>query len=256
MKKIVYCVVLSLLACNLYANKMSYFSHGLIKSVELDGEVIRFSNQELLRCETSDKIWNNSFRYKLFTEKKMTYLKIYNDSISRVFLALKSDYIMILYDENDTKPFFWGINNLPIEMTSLVKNVSCVSELKEKEKVYEASNLGSLALESPWVENEKDNGIGVRIQFEKMARGVIILSGFISYKHPELYLYNSRPKKILIHFNQSGHDFSFELEDSPNPQLLKLENYETGDGYIEIREVYAGCKYTDTCIFAILNSML
>ncbi|MBN2617209.1 MAG: hypothetical protein JXR64_02720 [Spirochaetales bacterium] len=76
-------------------------------------------------------------------------------------------------------------------------------------------------------------------------------NGFVSFEKPNLYEENSRVKKIKVTDTISSKFIIFNIDDTPNPQLLKLGELKEWELSIEILDVYKGTKYSDTCINAI-----
>lgn len=81
---------------------------------------------------------------------------------------------------------------------------------------------------------------------------IIIANGFICVDKPYLYEQNSRAKKIKITWNSGSKEF--ELQDTPNFQIITLpceEDAYDGILQIEIMDAYLGSKYTDIVISGI-----
>lgn len=126
------------------------------------------------------------------------------------------------------------------------------SFLTEGKVEYKASNVGSLTLETSWVEGAKGFGIGETINFEEFfGNGLYFFNGYVSFDKPHLYKDNSRVKKIKFTDFVTGEEFIFDLEDTPNPQELSLPKEKKWNLKMEILEVYEGKKYKDTCIHSL-----
>ena len=107
----------------------------------------------------------------------------------------------------------------------------------------------------PWVEGVDGNGINESIDIEwKNYKGysdrikVLVISiGYVSFEKPYLYEFNSRPKTIMVENIENGKKKQFNLDDTPNLQILQLDD-ETMHVKISIIDIYKGTKWEDTCI--------
>ena len=136
-----------------------------------------------------------------------------------------------------------------------MKSSSCLIESSFK---YEATNLGSIKPDTPWVEGVPGDGIGEKItlswQTWKEADGsdggigcLIFSNGYISYDKPYLFEKNNRVKEIEIKDISGKFNFIAEIEDTPDLQLIFLP-YVSDKLEIKILSVYKGTTYDDTCI--------
>ena len=141
-----------------------------------------------------------------------------------------------------------------LELINQPTNISASSELVENGYVYSAKNLGNFNLTEPWVEGVAGNGEGEYIILSGNCTYIYLFNGYVSYSKPYLYERNSRIKKIKITATtkKSTQEFFFDLQDTPNPQKLNLGKRFTDDIKLEIKEVYPGNKYEDTCLHALL----
>ncbi len=139
---------------------------------------------------------------------------------------------------------------------------SVTSFLTEGETKYDAGNLATFAPSRPWVEGVKGPGIGEKIidkhpptlEDPYRTRALIFSNGYVSYDKPYLYEKNARVKKLRVYNSRNEFDFEVELEDTPNPQLIVLP-VETTEVVLEIREVYPGTQWEDTCVNFIWRIM-
>ena len=152
-----------------------------------------------------------------------------------------------------------------ITETTSTSSIKTSSELNEKGRIYSGSNLlkksakneldnNSFQLGNPWVEGNKDYGIGE--YFELSGEGVLndyiyISIGYVDITKPYLYEQNSRPSAFDVYID-SAYWKTIILEDTPDPQRFEL----TGSADIKensrirfvIKDVYKGTKYRDTCV--------
>jgi hypothetical protein len=76
---------------------------------------------------------------------------------------------------------------------------------------------------------------------------LIISNGFVDIGRPYLYTQNSRAKDIVVMIDGKPNKYLFRLEDTPNPQVLKLpEPFVSVDIYF--CSVYRGTKWDDLCL--------
>lgn len=129
----------------------------------------------------------------------------------------------------------------------------CSSYLTEKNKSYPVENLNEIAMDTPWVENGPDDGIGegftiVAAPLHKYSN-LLLMNGYISFDKPYLYSQNSRIKKLKITGCDSGVSKIVDVLDTPHPQSVDISFLpEIEDIRVEIEEVYKGTKYQDTCL--------
>ena len=128
----------------------------------------------------------------------------------------------------------------------------------EKAIIYSASNL-STSDGNPWA---SANGYGIndkiRIKmFSRSEQSLIVYNGFQSKEKPYLYSQNSRLKRIRICNSLLNKKKEIKLQDTKDAQEIDINDLLENAGEIinleiEVLEVFAGDKYTDLCIQAIL----
>lgn len=131
------------------------------------------------------------------------------------------------------------------------KYEDCSSYLIERTKEYPINNLNSFAVDTPWIEGVKGDGIGegFTIKNDKIYPYLLIMNGYISYKKPYLYKQNNRIKKIKVTGVKSVKTAILDVLDTPHPQTVDISFLnEPEDIRIEIADVYKGTKYDDTCL--------
>lgn len=129
----------------------------------------------------------------------------------------------------------------------------CTSELVEKDKEYSVNNLCNLAVDTPWVEAVKGDGIGEGFTLindhNKKFTTLLIMNGYISYEKPYLYKQNNRVKKIKVTGLKSKKSQVIDILDTPHPQTVDISFISAFDDIrVEIVDVYKGTKYDDTCL--------
>ena len=107
----------------------------------------------------------------------------------------------------------------------------------------------------PWVEGVEGNGIGesIIIEFKKDMYGISILNGYTDINNMKLFKENSRVKKLLVEDLVNGITKEMFFEDAVYFNYLNFTK-PTAKIKLTIKDVYAGSKYNDTCISAIIPS--
>jgi hypothetical protein len=123
------------------------------------------------------------------------------------------------------------------------------SFLTENRREYRAGNLIKLFTTLPWVEGKEGAGIGEYIEYdlEKPVDTFIMSNGYFSPSNPDLYYQNNRVKRIKIEDLNGNYKQEFEVLDTPNLQMFKLNKFYS-KLRITILDVYNGTTYNDTCI--------
>lgn len=227
---------------------------GMLKLVIFNEQNVEFCDGIKKNSGEKDDLWNHSFKYKIETRDKINFLNL--DGYKKSFLLLKSDEILILFDNNDI--IFIGVNEpLNEEFIDFVPKgeTRASSELREGKKIYRSTNLCNLNLCEPWAEGEIGSGIGTKISTYVNCNGLILFSGYVSYSNPKLFSQNSRPKKVKIILTENKKEYIYELNDTPNPQCLEFDEVYNGDIELIILDVYRGILYDDTCINSIMQYM-
>ena len=194
------------------------------------------------------------------------YLYGFDDFGNQKAIILKDDNILVLYylDEgwNIQNPYFIGINEKSHISILVSGDIQASSEFKEKNKVYTSESLKYCKLESPWVENDSEYGIGEYLEFslsgmsssekKREATGFYMFNGFVSWSNPSLYEKNSRIKRVKIVDLFTNEYWYQEISDTPNPQYVDCNGHENHKIRVIIDAVYEGKKYKDTCVNGII----
>lgn len=185
-------------------------------------------------------------------------LTFFTNNVGMKWLVLRSNDLCFIYSSEDNRPFFWGVNPLKVHSTEMIVfsfSWKGSSYLHEKNNQYLPGNLGKTQLEMPWVEGVDGFGKGELISFQKpiLSKRIYLSNGFVSYKKPYLYKSNNRVKTIKItDLLDPEFILTVELKDTPDPQRIELGEEKVRQLQFEIRDVYKGEKWDDTCINFIL----
>ncbi len=268
MKKDILLIILVLISVNLFGENVCDLEGKRFCSA--DFEFVYFQDNKIvigLEDSLNDKKWFTSgkYDYLINEENELSFLNIYTTSKIYRYLIVYNDEILIMYDSDNSRPFFFGytkgVNRIECIYTDIERWFDASSYLTENDYEYKASNLASLKTKEPWVEGKQGDGIGEKIFISTYGKALYILNGFYSYNKPYLWEQNSRVKKIRIHFttNPEYPDLDIELKDTSRLQkFIILPNFKdvlgTQKMELEILEVYPGSKYHDTCINGIIVS--
>ena len=128
---------------------------------------------------------------------------------------------------------------------------------------YEKRNLIEFLLDAPWIEGATGHGIGEKIWFSTYGEnedgvpfgktvGFYVCNGFISFENPDLYEKTSRVKEFKVTDIKTKKSKSVFLEDTPNPQFIDISEFQGTDVELEIKDVYPGTRWQDTCVAGIV----
>jgi len=201
-------------------------------------------------------------KYNIFNKDGFNILQV--DGRKYIVYYLKD--IIILYDIA-TKESIYGYDMGPPpykEPSSenplyLFKNITANSYLTEGKTQYLVTNLENYDLTKPWVEGQKDSGIGCKLIFETdefdPSNLIIIVNGYFDPQKLYLYNYNNRIKKVKIRSLDTQNEFEIiaNLKDTYNLQMIRLPK-KTNKLEMTILEVYKGTKYDDTCLSGLFTS--
>jgi hypothetical protein len=193
-----------------------------------------------------------TYNYSLIYEYGVPYLSL--DNGEERWLILISDELLLIYNSESNKPFFTGVSvssGISLETIYSTENIEATSTLTENGHEYAPQDLYFDSLEKPWVEGVLGGGLGEKIIIQKPGapvRDVYISIGYVSFSMPDLYMKNSRIKKLRIVDTKNGDEIIKELDDTPFPQRISFPDRKWRSIEIEILEVYKGTLYEDTCI--------
>jgi len=183
----------------------------------------------------------------------------WENGISEKLLVISNNYICKVFANMNTpfgKRVFNGISGRQLEgggdnvwLLPTADKITASSFLVEGNVSYEPNQRRPL-YKPLWVEGAEGSGINEKLFITARACFAIHISiGYVSFEKPELYLENSRPKKIKLSVNNI---FSIEVElnDTPNYQMINLPAPLRASDVLELEiiEIYQGTKYSDTCI--------
>lgn len=203
--------------------------------------------------------------YSIEEINKIPYLNItWSNNITEKYLMLVNDTILCLYTSN-SEPVFFGVHYYDTNEEGYSEwafehifsftdfnTITASSALREGYNYYSPRHLGE-TINNCWAEGVEGQGIGEYLLITKgewSVYSIYISIGYVSFTRPNLYMENSRPKKIRVSYGNIEQEIT--LEDTPNFQEIPLR---TGmeEIKIELLEVYPGTIYQDTCINTLLH---
>lgn len=255
-KTILYIISLLLFMHFGYSENIENLLKGIVyKDIDTFRSVSFYSNSKVEFSDESDwssnRYWNRVFDYTIVTEGKLSYLIIKKKDFSDKLLMLYSEELLVVYDSSN-QLIFKGASKINTECIYFPDTLKASSELVEGTIIYSSSNLRNLELDKCWVENKPDYGIGEYLKIGINGRGFFLFNGYLSGRKSYLYEQNSRVKQLEVTLLDNKVSRVFDIEDSPNPQLVLFDNEYSGEVLIKIIAVYKGTKYSDTCINSIL----
>ncbi|MDC7124039.1 MAG: hypothetical protein PQJ46_00630 [Spirochaetales bacterium] len=108
----------------------------------------------------------------------------------------------------------------------------------------------------PWVEGVDGPGIGEElfITFTEPCSDIVVLNGFVDRNRKHLFKANNRVRTAIIRSSDSGEPFEFEYHFEDMVRFEEILFPRPADKVIfEIKDVYPGEKWDDTCISAVLT---
>lgn len=136
---------------------------------------------------------------------------------------------------------------------AVITAINASSTLMQENYDYSANNLIDHNNSTAWCDGIDGDGIGETLTFifeeESPISEINILNGYC--KSEDLYYKNSRIKKLTLIFDDGEEQIN--IEDVYNQsQRIKLTNkHQSKQMILRIDEIYAGSKYSDTCISEI-----
>lgn len=234
----------------------------------LSGELITYKGDlgeqwtigdNMIVKENELKKKRTEYKYSTINEYSLNYIQM--DNKDKKWLMLKSEHILFIYEKGKEGELFFGTNPETVLSKELIirsRDFGASSSLTEGKKHYSPESLGMSELEKPWVEGVEGDGIGEKFFFtrKKRVKNLYFFNGYVSYEKPSLYEYNNRVKEIVI-YDKLNPSFKKEvlLEDTPRPQKIEINGEKMRKLEIEIRAVYNGSRWDDTCINFILIEM-
>ncbi|MDR2499524.1 MAG: hypothetical protein LBD37_00405 [Treponema sp.] len=200
--------------------------------------------------------------YEAYNDSGIDFLNIsFNGKTEKVLLlrTISGDGPLFVYNGNSAPYFTDGV------VAPLVGNwifsgantnwVKATSILTEGKNVFSTNKMGKTIGEC-WVEGAAGTGIGETLTLTLppgFGNALLISSGFVSYEKPYLYRENARIKQLRI-YNERRQSRTVELRDTPHFQPLNVDGLLSNGSsvlFLEIKEVYPGTKYEDTCVNAL-----
>ncbi len=199
----------------------------------------------------------NGFIYILVAEKK--YLVLYRETLVCVlidcqnndaFFGLNKDSSYVSVGEG-IRPFIGITGKSPWEHDNKVSSF-LTETIRGKTIEYNGSHENYYyELIKPWVEGRDDYGIGEWLETKPAGNvcGIVFFNGYIDPNRPDLYYANSRIKEVQV--TTKDYSWTFQIEDTPNPQILPLPDGFNDILHFTIKDVYKGTRYSDTCLAGI-----
>lgn len=197
----------------------------------------------------------NGFVYILIKEKK--FLVLYKEALICVLIDCQNNDAFFGLNKNSKyvsvgegiRPFV-GITG---QWSSSRQVSSFLTEtIRGKRIEYDGSKEKYYyELTKPWVEGVDGYGIREWIEVEPFGntRKIVFFNGYIDPNRPDLFYSNSRIKEIVVTTKQG--EQTFQIHDTPNPQILALPNIVDHKIRITITDVYKGNRFSDTCLAGI-----
>ena len=191
-------------------------------------------------------------------DKKSDYPR---DRIGTVFQSNVDDLIKSRANQSDK-----NIDSIDYIRT-MIKSIKASSSLIEGNTEYKTFFLNKYLVKGeggeffnsdaiPWVEGVSGPGIGetLEISFSDPSSDIVILNGFVDPTRKHLYRNNNRVKTAIIRSNDSGEHFEFEHTFEDVVHFDEIQFPRPAEKIIfEIKDVYPGEKWDDTCISAVLT---
>lgn len=151
---------------------------------------------------------------------------------------------------------------------SVISASSTLTEILNGKKVsYSVSGLTKRIIEdgersywngdaNPWVEGVEGPGIGecLEISFSEPSNDVVMLNGFVDPTRRHLFKANNRVKTAIIRSADSREPFEFEYQFEDMVRFDEIRFPRPAEKIVfEIKDVYPGEKWDDTCISAVLT---
>ncbi len=187
------------------------------------------------------RMYGDSYNYQL-----------YFDSFG-IALEDREKLFQLEQDDNYEAEYIFPFSYDKVSYFLTPSKISASSTLIEKNKssdFYDVSNLIDNSWKS-WVEGKNNDGIGEKLTFEfdkaVPIEKICIRNGYGDLRY---YYKNNRIKTISVYINGNKIN-DFTLIDKFNCQNLSIRKDNVTKIEIEIKDVYPGTKYKDTCISEI-----
>ena len=254
-------VLLILLPSVLYSQEYKilkdykFYYQGEIKLKIQDDKILEYNPASEEWLDTSNLYYKFSY-------------KVNENGFVEVFCNDKKFFLL----EDDITYVVESMNGMPVLDKSQLLSIKSSGNFSEKinGKVvdYNAENLRTAViwggredpfwyydLNEPFVTKRGNSGIGeyIELKFAHPQKSISILGGFVRTSRQDLFRKNNRIKRVLIKDLDSGYSVEKEFEDLAMFQTIIFDKY-LSNIRIEIKEVYKGSKYEDTCISGIMIS--
>jgi len=199
------------------------------------------------------------FKIEYFSNVPFLIIDWQKGNSDKYLMLANENNFMLLYEKDNTEPLyelFYKGKEIPDvvwygQSLGYPNNITASSTLSENNITYYPNNMCELRINCVWAEGVSGYGINEIITFNGVQAIRFYLSiGYVSYSRPELYMENSRPKRIRV--TVDGKSIEVMLKDTPAYQEIDVSSF-SSKVTIQILDVYTGTKYEDTCINSIIN---
>lgn len=263
-------------------NKDKYYSipldcitgSSLYVTPEYEGVLDRETRPLKITKIPSEDFYLNDNGYFYF--KNRDYYYIDRRECPEYIVIFKNDAFTFFFDKNDLSSEnpdyvdYYKSNNAYYNSKygTVYKASSVLIENTKNGKVfYNASNLGTALFpkdcresfptwnyeQKPYAEGKSGYGIGetISISTKEAFSSLTVLNGYVSVSNLSLYKKNSRVKTFVVKDLDNKVEYEVELDDVVMFQNIYFEK-PTKNVTLEIKDVYKGDKWDDTCISAII----
>jgi len=244
-----------------YAQITPNVPYNIIYSMDMNGSIHFLYDNNIKLSFYEPEIFEKKGVFTIDLSKNIPFIDVeWEDKTNERLLIISNENICEIYTEIGTvtalrRQSFTGINGRrqpgsnEIFLMPFADSITASSYLVEGNISYEPNQNSSL-LRPLWVEGAPGYGINEKLFIiAKSCFAIHISIGYVSYINPDLYLENSRPKRIQLKIENSF-SISIDLDDTPNFQTIYLPRPLRANEIMELEiiDIYHGTKYTDTCI--------
>ena len=208
--------------------------------------------------------FERDFRIIMFDNREFIFLQSADEAISLLIPLEEDSTTSGGIDTGGRWLQFWGIQQILFNQdliitsgASLINYSSALVETLNNNRLTYSRLAGKFVMtrSSRWVEGSAGDGIGeyIIVNPSHSDEGMIFHNGFIAPWNLNLFYENSRVKRIRIEYNDVVE--YFDIEDTPNPQIIPFRKPATTPIKITIMDIYPGSRYNHTAISNILFFM-
>ena len=227
---------------------------GYPKNITING--IRYLDLEYIEnARYSSRIINGIYNITILTDQTVELYLLFNEEfgIFSIRSPIRYDSDILLRITDELIPHLPRGGGEPYIISPYNVQINTSSFLIENGRNYSGNNLRKLFETLAWSEGKDDAGIGEYIELDfsetyiRSVDTIIMSNGFFYPNNHNLYYQNNRLKRIRIEDMDGNYIQEFEVQDTPNLQLFRLNGFYSRIK-ITILEVYYGTEFNDTCI--------